>query len=215
MKHCLYSFLSRLALPGLMSLILLSPAIMRADTISTFLVSGPVINLSGMTLDSCANRAICPFSGMFQVETNNFGTVESSGLNFVFPGLPTFNILGFSQPKDPNLWIIGVSNAFDQLMELYFFTATPNSLIGFTGGPIVGGDVAIIPFTGVHLYVGISGSITPVPEPSSLVLLAGGIVLLVLGLTRFRKKSASTNPSAPVAGRRNPRARPPERSACS
>jgi hypothetical protein len=48
MKNRVSSFLSRLALPGLMSLILLSPAIARANTLTTFDVSGTAFNESGL-----------------------------------------------------------------------------------------------------------------------------------------------------------------------
>jgi len=74
---------------GPMLLILLSLYIVRADTITTFQVSGTAENDSGGTLDSCLSRATCAFSGMFPVDTAN-GTVESSGLDITFPGLTAF-----------------------------------------------------------------------------------------------------------------------------
>jgi hypothetical protein len=49
MKNYVCSFLSRSALPGLMPLILLSPALARADTITTFDVSGTAHNISRET----------------------------------------------------------------------------------------------------------------------------------------------------------------------
>jgi hypothetical protein len=60
-----------------------------------------------------------------------------------------------------------------------------NSLVGFTGGSIIGdGDVVN--------YTVPSGSVAPVPEPSSLVLFPGGLAWLVFGLTRrFGKKPAT------------------------
>jgi hypothetical protein len=85
------------------------------------------------------------------------------------------------------LWEIMADNSTDTL-DLRFITApTLGSLVGFTGGKIFDGS-ANGP-TGFPLYINISGSITPVPEPSSLVLFASG--MLVLGLTlRFGKKVA-------------------------
>ena len=79
MKTCVSSFFSRLALPGLAApLILLSLVLARANTITTFLVSGGASNVSGFALgDHCPKSATCPFSGTFQVDTTN-GMVESS-----------------------------------------------------------------------------------------------------------------------------------------
>ena len=68
----LRSFLSRLGLAA--PLICLSPALALADIITTFDVSGTAKNLSGGTLDSCANDTTCDFSGMFRVDTT-FGRV--------------------------------------------------------------------------------------------------------------------------------------------
>jgi hypothetical protein len=63
MKKQLCSFVSRLALCGLAAaLILLSPALVRADAITTFAVSGTAQNKSGATLGSCASAAVCSFS---------------------------------------------------------------------------------------------------------------------------------------------------------
>jgi len=183
MKICVSTFLSRLALPGLMSLILLSPALARANTITTFLVSGTAENISGMTLDSCVYLARCAFSGMFTVDTTT-GTVESSGLDITFPGLPTFDTLDMSGPAIIGGWGLVVLSSSDGL-GFIFTTPNPSSLVGFTGGLINSG------LDGRLDYSIISGSITPAPEPSSLVLLAGGIGLLVFRLKRrFRKKSA-------------------------
>jgi hypothetical protein len=63
------------------------------------------------------------------------------------------------------------------ILSLFFTTApTPGSLKGFTGGSLVDG------LDGGGHYSVAGGSITPVPEPSSLVLFASG--MLVFGLTR-------------------------------
>jgi hypothetical protein len=191
MKIYLCSFLNRLALPGLMSLILLSPALSLAATITTFDVSGTAKNLSGGPLGSCAAGAICGFTGMFQVDTTS-GTFESSGLDITLPGLPAFDTLTLSEPFSLPDWRISTMNSSqDELMVLFTTAPTPSSLVGFTGGTI---DSAIVlALSGNTLYAQFNGSITPapVPEPSTLVLLAGGIGL-VFGLTRrrFAKKSA-------------------------
>jgi hypothetical protein len=116
-----------------MPLILLSAALMRADTITTFLVSGGASNVSGFALGDCPRFATCPFSGVFQVDTTN-GMVEGSGLDITFPGLTALDTLIASKPlADGTFWQIGASNGFDTL-DLDFITA-PNhqSLVGFTG----------------------------------------------------------------------------------
>jgi len=176
------SFLSRLALPGLMSLILLAPAIARADV---FYVSGTALNFSGGKLGSCAAGASCPFSGMFTVDTTT-GTVESTGLDVTLPGLPDFDTLFFSGAASSNAWEIGATNSAGDSLSLAFITApTPASLVGFTEGSIVGGGDE-----GHNYIINSGGSIAPVPEPTSLVLLAGVIGWVVGMKRRVRQKSA-------------------------
>jgi hypothetical protein len=186
MKIYLFSFLSRLALPGLAVLLLLwSPALALADTITTFAVSGTAENTSGRSLNSCAFLATCGFSGMFRVDTT-IGTIESSGFNISLPGLAAFDSVTVSTQMG-NDWGITVSNSTGDGLSLAFTTAPlQGSLVGFTGGSIVGGQGGV-----VGAYTPTGGSITPVPEPSWLLPLEGGLGLLVFGLTRrFGKKSA-------------------------
>lgn len=201
MKNYLCSFLSRLALPWLMPLILLSPALVLADTITTFGVSGTAQNTSGRTLDSCAFLATCGFSGMFLVDTT-IGTIGSSGFAIILPGLPAFDSVTLSTQMG-NDWGITVFNSTGDRLSLAFTTAPlPGSLVGFTGGSILGSAS----LDRDSNYGNISGSITPAPEPSTLLPLAVGLGWLVsapflvggdllwgwLGLARrFRKKPAS------------------------
>jgi hypothetical protein len=171
------SFLSRLALP----LILFSPILALADTITTFDVLGTVQNFSGGALDSCANNATCAFSGMLRVDVTT-GTVENTGLDITFPGLPMFDTLNYSMSVTPD-WLIAVLNSeIDQVLLSFTPAPTKGSLVGFTGGTIDGEIVEAS--SGLPYYLNLSGTITPVPEPSALVLLAGGLALLVFGLAR-------------------------------
>jgi len=175
MKNHSCSFLSRLALPGLMSLILLSPAIARADL---FEVSGTATHISGGALGSCAGGATCPFSGMFTVDTTT-GTIEKTGLEVTLPGLPTFDDL-LSSNGSGGIWEIQVKNSSGDVVALGFDTEpNPDSLVGFTGGS----GVFSSELNG-NYAVNSDFTITPVPEPTSLLLLAGVIGWVVFDLKR-------------------------------
>jgi hypothetical protein len=137
------------------------------------------------TLDSCASGATCASSGMFQVDVTT-GTVESSGSDVTLPGLPDFDRLVRSEPSDTSQWPIDAGNSSRDAVLLTFTPApTPGSLVGFTGSTnlSIQGTAPLLPGKVIIWYSG-SGTITPVPEPSLLVPLAGGIGWLVLGLAR-------------------------------
>jgi hypothetical protein len=152
----------------------------RADTVSTFDVSGSLVQ--GGT-----------FSGTLTIDVTS-GTV--TGLDITFPGLSAFNTLGYSEkigPEAASPWfVIGVNDPNPFCLVCWYtwleFTTmpTPGSLVGFTGGTIIDGSVAYVP-TEDGLYRIAAGSITPAPtatpEPSSMLLLAGGLTGL-LGLRR-------------------------------
>jgi hypothetical protein len=176
MKNPLCSFL---ALP----LMLLSPAFALADTISTFDVSGTAENVSTESLGLCSAGATCDFSGTFQVDVAT-GAVDS--LDITFPGLPTIDSPLASAPSPPSFWQILADNSSSDHMTLIFTTPTPDSLEGFTGGTIEIGVVNGLT-TMDFLYVIGGGTITPVPEPSSLVPVAGGLGWLVFRLMRRRR----------------------------
>jgi hypothetical protein len=177
MTNRLRSFLSRLALP----LILLSPTLALADTITTFDVSGPATNISGGSLGSCASGASCPYAGTLTVDVTA-GTVDGASISF--PGLTPFVFVSFSEPELTD-WTITVESS-ENTLGLLFTTTTPSSLVDFDGGTILTGLVTVTAFPTQGLYNIESGTITPVPEPSSLVPLAGGLVWLVFGLARRR-----------------------------
>jgi hypothetical protein len=183
MTNRLRSFLSRLALP----LILLSPPLAVADTVTTFDVSGTAENASSVKLGSCAVRATCAFSGTFQVDVTT-GTVETSGVDFSFPGLPALNMLVGQSAFGPNDWRLFADDfqTHDEVFLDFTTAPTPGSLVGFTGGSIVGIGSIVVPGHPGLFYDHLGGTIIPVPEPSSLVPLAGGIGWLVFGLARRR-----------------------------
>jgi hypothetical protein len=116
------------------------------------------------------------------------GTVTA--LDITFPGLSKFDtITGSFLPFD-NVWTLLASNLpptrGNGTLRLAFTTThTPASLVGFDGGSIAtNAEVVITQSEGTPIYRELSGSITPVPEPSSLALLGGGVLVFVQGLRR-------------------------------
>jgi hypothetical protein len=156
-------------LPTVLAMTLIT-GIAKADTITTFDVSGTFT---------------MPYSGTFRgtltIDLTN-GTVNS--VDITFPGLADFNFVEFSHPWPlPPGWILGVANNTGDALDLTFTTSMPNSLVGFNGGTITGGDVFDLQ-TLQTLFVNFSGSIAPATVPdqaSTLVLLAlgaGGLLAL-------------------------------------
>jgi hypothetical protein len=146
----------------------------KANTITTFDVFGTfTIPYSGT------------FGGTLTVDVTN-GTVSS--VDIIFPGLADFNFVVQSHPwPAPPGWILAVAN-FPQEdgLNLTFTTTMPNSLVGFNGGTITGGDVFNLP-TLQDLFVNFSGSIAPATDQAStLVLLALGASGLLALRRRWR-----------------------------
>jgi hypothetical protein len=137
---------------------------------------------------------------MFQVDTT-IGTIGSAGFAIILPGLPSFDSVTLSTQMGTD-WGIAVLNSAGDKLSLAFTTAPiTGSLVGFTGGSVLGSASLELDSN----YGNISGSITPAPEPSTLLPLAVGIGWLAsapflvggdllwgwLGLAkRLRKKSA-------------------------
>ena len=182
MKNCVSSFLSRLALPGLISLILLSSAIARADTIDinvTFpffpdsITGSGSFNTDGIC-DPCSVLAGTLTNFVFTVDDDTF-TAPIGGFGTLIFDRSRFTLMSSFFPGGDN------GNGPDA------------DTLGFSPAGITPGFTFISFFDNDDPPASeraITGTITLVPEPKpSLVLLAGG--WLVFGLTRrFRKRSA-------------------------
>ena len=163
----------------LFALVLVGAA--RADTIKEFFIQDSTAsNVSGGTLGSCTFLALCSFSGTMMVDVTA-GSITT--WDIAFPGVPTFDNCCTFQGPFPSFWeAISSNNASDRLVLDIRATHTPASLVGFDGGSIVG--LRVDSPTGRELYFILSGSVTPVPEPSSLALLGSG----VLGLAQVIRR---------------------------
>jgi hypothetical protein len=169
------SFLSRLALPGLMSLILLSPAIARADLFDinvTFpggVTGSGSFNTDGTCLTCLANTGQLS-NFVFTIDDDTFTNAEAVAAGMVYYRL--LNTLGAETFGGGD--VVGDTIKFGT-------TSTPGTtLVSFVDTDDPPGSVAAV------------GTVSAVPEPTSLVLLAGVIGSLVFGLTRrFGKKAAT------------------------
>jgi hypothetical protein len=186
MQHSFRVSSRRLLLPSLVALALLPAA--RADTVSTFDVSGNAVNVSTGSLDSCGAGASCPFSGTLTVDVT---TGKVDGADITLPGLSAFETVVLSTSAFPSDWKISATNSSADVLTLDFNTdKKPGSLVGFDGASI--SSLGVTDAAGGHLYGSLSGNITPgvttpTPEPSSLGSLAAAL-LTASGIFAWRKR---------------------------
>ena len=163
----------RFALALIVLAMTLISGVAKADTITTFDVSGTFTTPSSGT-----------FGGTLVVDVTN-GTVSS--VDITLAGHPDFNILTMSQPFSPD-WLLNVNNSLAETLALQFTTTTPSSLVGFNGGTIDGGAF-FLSTGGTGEFLGFSGTIAPaatVPDTGSTLGLLSLSVVALLGATRLR-----------------------------
>jgi hypothetical protein len=123
------------------------------------------------------------FSGTLTIDVTA-GTV--TGIHVSFQGLSAFNSILGGHATGTSDWVIFATNVgINDGLNLEFTTGhTPGSLVGFTGGSIVGDDVTST--VGNMGYNITGGSVTPaVPDGGSTVSLLG---FALLGVAALRRK---------------------------
>jgi hypothetical protein len=147
----------------------------KADMITTFDVSGTCTPFPGFTGTT--------FSGMLTIDVT---AGDITGISVRFQGLSPFTLVINSFATGTSNWeILASDTGLNAGLDLVFNTGhTPSSLVGFTGGPIVGNNVTNT--VGGTDYTITGGSLTPaVPDGGTTVSLLG---CALLGLAAFRRK---------------------------
>ena len=163
-----------LVITAVAALSLAHPA--KANTITTFNVSGTCTPFGAFTGTT--------FGGTITIDVTG-GSVTAIDLSFL--GVTHFTPITSSGPNqtEADQWHIDSFLNDGYLLQLDF--TTPGSLVGFTGGTIVGNEVRYLPTQGLA-YNNFNGSITApgsVPDGGSSLMLLG---FALLGLVALRRK---------------------------
>lgn len=153
----------------------------HADSLQTF-------QLENVTFSNSSNLA----TGTVVIDTTT-GAYVSADIAYTLGATP----LSFISSNLPNLSLPDLAYTFlaDTTSQYFLVFAAPGSLDGYTGGPLcsyasgcVSGDYSY--GSDIRLYDGSdstpmgTGSLQPVPEPSSLLLLSTGLVGVASTLKR-------------------------------
>jgi hypothetical protein len=76
---------------------------------------------------------------------------------------------------------VAINDAANNRLDLFFATPSAGSLVGYAGGPL---STETIAFNGLTAWGLTSGSLTPAPEPPSLVLVLSALAGLGVALRR-------------------------------
>jgi hypothetical protein len=176
----------------------------RADDI-TFIVSGSLA--IGSPGSSCASP--CTLGGTLTIN-NVTGALVSADITLSGES-PTYGPFTTYQTPYPTSFegssLLDLYDSVSDVMVLHVSNPTPGSWVGFDGGsilPFVTSPTGVLGYSGVcpppgcdttdsgHFVI-TAGSLTPVPEPSSYLLLGTGLLGL-LALTARSKRHAPPTP---------------------
>jgi PEP-CTERM motif-containing protein len=144
-----------------------------------------------------ASPSLISFSGTLSLDLD---TNKAVSADVTVPGFAEFNDVSgptFLGTK-ATLFVSNGSGSGSQILDLVFAVPTPFSFAGFNGGPLTGGEQGTgIRQSGIHIEPIVtdlvSGSITPVPEPTTWAMILLGFV--GLGLAAKGRRALVLPPS--------------------